>query len=254
MTIGDFYKKLTEIYPESDRASWDNDGLMCCCDLNTEVKKVLISLDATAEVLQYAKDGGFDALLVHHPLIFRPVSALVPDEAVPERVLFAVKNGISVISLHTRLDAGVNGVNEVLAELLSLSDVTSFGDADSPKLGRIGTAEDANVAELCGRIKKVLGVPYVHAYVANDKVSKVAVVGGAGADLYKEAMEAGADTLITGDVKYNCCLDARDSGINVLCAGHYFTEVPVLKTLERLAREIASAETEIFTGVPERNF
>lgn len=250
MTIRDFYEKLSELYPTSLSSSWDNDGLMCCPDSDREVKKVLVSLDATMEALEYAIEGGFDTVLTHHPLIFKGLKALNDGDIVGRRVLCAVKAGISVISLHTRLDAGEGGVNDTLASLLGLSDVYSFGDMDNPTLGRIGTTDLSTAEDLAKKIKEATGVPAVSSYVCRP-IKKVAVVGGGGGDLISDARRAGADTLVTGESGYNRSLDAGEDGMNVFIAGHYYTEAPVCNILKGLAESIAGAEAEIFEKAPE---
>ncbi|MBE6587123.1 MAG: Nif3-like dinuclear metal center hexameric protein [Ruminococcaceae bacterium] len=253
MTVIEFYTRLAELYPTSLSSSWDNDGLMCCPDLDAPVKRVLVALDATDAALSYAESEGFDLVLTHHPLIFKGLRALNGLDLVGRRVIKAMKAGISVISLHTRLDAGEGGVNDTLAALLGLSDIESFGDDDNPTLGRIGTTDLSDAGDFANRIKEATGVPTVTAYVSRP-VCRVAVVGGGGGDLIGDARRAGADTIVTGESGYNKSLDAGEDGMNVFIAGHYYTEAPVMKILEDLAKSIAGAETELYTKAPELFF
>lgn len=252
MTVIEFYNKLCELYPSNLSASWDNDGLMCCHDRNAPIKKVLVSLDATEVAIDYAKENGFDLLLTHHPLIFRGIKELNDFHTIGRRVLSAIGADISVISLHTRLDAGEGGVNHILASLLGLTDITEFGDSDCPTLGRIGSTDISSPNAFAEKIKNSLNAPSISAYIAGP-VHRVAVVGGAG-DLCNEALLAGADTLVTGECGYNKALDAAESGLNVFLAGHYFTEMPVCQKLKELSENLAGAETEVFTKIPEVHF
>jgi putative NIF3 family GTP cyclohydrolase 1 type 2 len=81
----------------------------------------------------------------------------------------------------------------------------------------------------------------------NGKVKRVALVGGSGGDMMNIAKEAGADTYLTGDAKHHEYLGAFDFGINLVCAGHFFTEYPVCEFLKSTLTGIASEfETEIF--------
>ncbi|MBQ4067061.1 MAG: Nif3-like dinuclear metal center hexameric protein [Clostridia bacterium] len=253
MTVLDFYNALSDLYPTSLSSSWDNDGLMCCPSLDAPVKRVLVSLDATLEAIEYAKNGSFDLILTHHPLIFKGLSALNGLDLTGRRVISAMNAGISVISLHTRLDAGEGGVNDILASLLSLTDVKTFGDEDNPSLGRIGTTTLCDHRDLAERIKEATGAPGVTVYACRP-VSRVAVVGGGGGDLIRDALRAGADTIVTGESGYNKSLDAGECGINVFLAGHYFTEMPVCQRLSSLAKDLAGAEVEIFSALPELFF
>lgn len=253
MTVFEFFNALTELYPSSLSSVWDNDGLMCCPWGDAPIKKVLVSLDATLEAIEYAKKGGFDLILTHHPLIFKGLKALNEYDITGRRVISAMQAGISVISLHTRLDAGPGGVNDTLAALLSLTDVEAFGDSDNPTLGRIGTTLLSSHGDFAKKIKDATGVPSVTAYVCRP-ISRVAVVGGSGGDLIGDALRAGADTLVTGECGYNKSLDAGENNINIFIAGHYFTEMPVCQKLKELSEKITGAETEIFKAVPELHF
>ena len=67
MTVKDLYCAMSERMPEHLRESWDNDGIMCCADSSYDVKNVLITLDVTEEVVDYAIDRNFDLIISHHP-------------------------------------------------------------------------------------------------------------------------------------------------------------------------------------------
>lgn len=244
MTITDFYSKIKELYPDSLRCEWDNDGIMCSDSLSKDVGKVLISLDATLPCLEYAKDNGYDLVLTHHPMIFKPVSSVCGDDAVAKRIIFCLKNGISVISLHTRLDAGKGGVNDTLAELLNLSEVSVFGDDEAPEIGRLGYTDISDGDLFADFVKEKVG-GNITKYISRP-VKKVALVGGAAIEYADVARRLGCDTFITGEGGYNKALDAFEGGINVILAGHYFTEAPVLGRLECLVKDILGCEREIF--------
>lgn len=253
MTVNEFYNNLSELYPSSLSSSWDNDGLMCCADKSKEVRRVLVSLDASMAAIQYAAENGFDTLLTHHPMIFHGLKSVTENDAVSRRVIKAINAGISVISLHTRLDAGAGGVNDCLCDALGLYDVIVFGDDENPSLGRIGTTEAKNTAELAAIIKKAIGVPSVQVY-GNLPTHRVAVVGGSGSDFAGAAKKYGADTIITGEVRHDEGMDFSEDEINVIGAGHYYTEFPVCTHLQKLAASIAGAYTEIFKTDPILNF
>ena len=74
-------------------------------------------------------------------------------------------------------------------------------------------------------------------YSGNRAVRRVAVLGGSGEDYIKAAIEDGADTFVSGQLGYHPMTDAPESGINLIEAGHYFTERPVLARLNELLRE-----------------
>ena len=252
MNINGFVERLKELYPDALACGWDNDGLMCSPGAVREVEKVLVALDATEEALNYAAEHGFDTVLVHHPLIFSKLGSVTPDENVARKVIFSLMNDISVVSLHTRLDAGDGGVNDCLAAALKLKDVVKFGDDESPDLGRIGSLESEVSAERFAEyVKERLGVErVVLSSVGDETVRRVAVVGGAGKDFIYPAKDAGADVLVTGEASYNAMLDAAENGIPVVAAGHYHTEAVVCGRLAELAFSMTGAVCEIFPYTP----
>ena len=128
MTVNELYKKLVARLPDSLAESWDNDGLMVCPDGDAPVRRVLLALDVTETVVDFAIENRFDLILTHHPLIFRPLSSLTEDTTVGRKVIKLIKSGIAVISFHTRVDRVDGGVNDVLADLLELSEVEPLGE------------------------------------------------------------------------------------------------------------------------------
>ncbi|MBI3948655.1 MAG: Nif3-like dinuclear metal center hexameric protein [Armatimonadetes bacterium] len=114
-------------------------------------------------------------------------------------------------------------------------------------LGRVGSlADPCSLAELVGRARERLSPANVA--VMGDparRIERVAVCGGSGGDLVDAAASAGADALLTGDVKHHQALRARDLGLAVVDASHYATERPVLDLLAARLREALPAEVEI---------
>jgi dinuclear metal center YbgI/SA1388 family protein len=97
-------------------------------------------------------------------------------------------------------------------------------------LGRVGKlVEPMPLKEFISRVKMTLGIEYVSVSGDQEKmIKKVAVCGGSGASLIQKAAFAGADVLVTGDVKYHDGQDALAAGIAVIDAGHFATEQPVV--------------------------
>lgn len=234
MTVGELYAALERRIPRALSCDWDNDGLMCCPDSDAHVGKVLVALDVTSDTVQRAIDGGYHVIVSHHPLIFRPLRAMELGNHVAGRVIDLVRAGISVMSFHTRLDAVEGGVNDTLADLLGLRDVTPFGEG----IGRVGTLNNAlTLCEFAEKVKSVTGAPAVISADAELAVRRVALLGGSGSDDVPAAIAAGADTYLTGELAYHWLADAKEAGINLLAAGHFYTENPVCGTLRRMLKE-----------------
>lgn len=221
-TVSMIYSELDERIPRSLSATWDNDGLLVCPNGKKEVKRVLLALDATSDVCDEGKD--YDLIITHHPVIFKPLREVGDTSPIPSKILKLIQNDTAVMSFHTRFDAACGGINDILSKKLGLLDITPFGDESSPTLGRIGTIEKTSPTELAMMVKDVLGSPFVLYTDAKKPISRVAVCGGDGGSFISPAIAARADALITGRGGYNSNIDARDAGLSIIEAGHYFTE------------------------------
>lgn len=244
MKFNELYKKLSELYPEALRCEWDNDGIMCAHSLDSEVKRVLISLDVTMDTVNYAIENGYDTIISHHPLVFRSQRSLTPLSFTQKKLIELIKGRVNVMSFHTRLDSANGGVNDVLAKKLGLSSiVVDSQDA----IGRIGLLEKEMTLEGFARqVKESLSSPVV-LFTGNKTVRKVYVVGGDGKDLIENAINAGCDTIVTGRGSYNTSVDACDMGINIVEAGHFYTEHPVCYAVKETVEElIPNAEALVY--------
>ena len=242
MTIREFYAALEERLPRSLSWDWDNDGISCAPDLDAPVKGILIALDPTEDAVEAAVEGGCNVLLTHHPMLFRGLKTVDGHDTGSRKVIRLVQNGITAMAFHTRLDAADGGVNDCLAACLGLSDVEPFGDnangAGKP-IGRVGNLPCEMTAEAFAEIvKKALNLPAVIFAGCGKPVRRVAVLGGAGDDDIFAAVAAGADAYVTGELRYHQLCDAPYGEINLIMAGHYHTEAPVLPRLAALCGEV----------------
>lgn len=224
MKLFELNKILEEKIPKDYSCEWDNDGLMCATDMSAEVHKVLCTLDVTEVALKYAAENGFDTVISHHPMIFRPIGAVTPENHVSRKAIFALQNNINVFSFHTRFDTMPGGINDLLAEKLGLQNVRVFGDGEDDT-GRIGElCTEVSINDFCQQLKNVLGCDTVSYSKRKDTVKTVAVLGGSGKDFIKGAKAAGADVLVSGELGYNNMSEAAEMGISLVEAGHFFTE------------------------------
>lgn len=246
MTYYELYTKLSELYPKELSCEWDNDGMMCAIDLNSNVKRVLISLDVTMDTVDYAIDNGFDTIISHHPLVFRSQKSLIPLNYTQEKLIKLIKHNICVMSFHTRLDATQNGVNDTLAGILGVINLEV--DKCDP-VGRIGElSREMELSTFAENVKIALHSPFV-LYNGKRTVKKIYLVGGDGKGLIENAILHGADTILTGRASYNTIIDANDMNLNIVEAGHFFTENPICKVIEKDVLNICSAlKTEIYNS------
>ncbi len=245
----ELYNYLNETIPASLSCDWDNDGIMCSGDTEKEVKKVLIALDITEKVVEKAANEGFDTIISHHPMIFKKIGAVEPSVASAKKAITLIKNDISAMSFHTRLDALSGGVNDILCRKIGLKNAIPFGPVGE-EMGRIGTLDaPMEIEDFCEKLKKSLNTPFVLASSCGKKVQRVALLGGDGKDFVNSAIMSGADTYLSGRISYNIMVDAPEMGINLIEAGHYFTEAPVCEILSELVKKADnSIEIEIINS------
>ena len=235
-TVRDILQYVETLAPGYMKESWDNVGLLCG-SRNQTVTKILVALDPFEGVCREAKEIGAELIVTHHPLIFMPAKSITDETSVGRAVMYLCCHGISAINAHTNLDCTPGGVNDVLAAALGLSGVQVINpkgvDADGIAWGlmRSGEVPEQPLESFLKTVKAALGCEGLR-YVSGGKpVRRVAVGGGGCAGGLAEAFEAGCDTFVTADVKYNQFWDAHDLGLNLIDAGHFYTENPVVAVL-----------------------
>ena len=249
-TVADILGYMETIAPSSMKEDWDNVGLNCG-RLDREVTKLLVALDPLEEVCREAKDWGAELLVTHHALIWKP-GFITDRDPQGRRVLFLAENGIAHINAHTNLDCAPGGVNDCLAAVLGLSHVEVIEPRGTDEFNRPwgllrwGTVEPQPLAAFLGTVKAALSCEGLRYVDGGKPVRKVAVGGGACAGAMGQAVDAGCDTFVTADVKYNQFRDAHDLGLNLIDAGHFHTESPVCALLaEKLQAQFPEIQVEI---------
>ena len=248
MTVEQLIKALDERIPKQLSEPWDNDGGDVVPDKNATVSGVLCALDCTSVAINRAIELGCNVIVTHHPLVFKPLGAIVCDDSVGKRVIECIKRGISVISFHTRLDIIEGGVNDTLADIIGLKNVESF-----ISYGRIGDVDEIGFSDFANHIANSLSLCECSLSLvrSRDTVKRVALVSGCGKDEIGDAFFAGADTFITGEVMHNHMIDCKEMGMNLICGTHYATERIVLPVLKGIVEELAPTYVLDFTREDE---
>ena len=222
--VRDIEGYLFELAPRGLAQSWDNVGLLVG-EAGRVVKRVLVSLDITAQVVREAQDLCCDLIVAHHPVMncaWHPVQSIRDDTSQGRLLRALLQNHIAAICMHTNMDAARGGVNDALAAALGL---TGTAPAEENGIERIGTLPSPMPLEqFLPHIKGCLSANGLRYAVGGNPVHRVAVGGGACGDFFIRAMELGCDTFVTADVKYNQFLDAAELGLNLIDAGHFPTE------------------------------
>ena len=108
-------------YPPSLAEEWDNVGLQVG-DPAAPLERVLIALDVTAATLSEAQSHNVQAIVSHHPLIFRPLKNITTLDPNSRLLMQAISANIAIIAVHTNLDCGADGLNDWLARRLGIDD------------------------------------------------------------------------------------------------------------------------------------
>ncbi len=245
-TVNDILACIHTFAPEYMKEDWDHVGLNCGHG-DRHVRKILVALDPFMDVCKEAKETGADLIVTHHALIWTP--GFVTDQDEQGRcTLFLIENHIACINAHTNLDCAPGGVNDILAAQLGLENITVIdpkgADAHGKPFGllRSGTVPAQPLSAFLAHVKKQLACPGLRYVDGGKPVRMVAVGGGACAGEMDKAAAAGCDTFVTADVKYNQFWQAKELGLNLIDAGHFFTENPVC---QYLARQLRSAFPDI---------
>lgn len=245
MTVSDVLDYLWELAPREGAEPWDNVGHLVGRG-NAQVTKILVALDITSAVIQDAKEMGAELIVSHHPLIWDAHKQVTDCVYQQDKVLTLIENGIAAICMHTNLDEAMDGVDDTLVETLGLTAQAHLAEG---KIGHICTLEEEMpLKDFLHLVKDRLEANGLRYCDGGKPVKKVATGCGACAEYLEDAIRAGCDTFVTGDVKHNYWIDALGQGINLIDAGHYSTENPIVKKLaEKLSvrfPEIQVAQTK----------
>ena len=227
ITVKNISDYIDFIAPYNTKCQWDNCGVLVG-DKDKEVRKIGFTLDLTSEVLADAKENNVDLIITHHPIIFRPVKNFLKGNLAYDLAV----SGISAVSAHTNFDCAMGGVNDVLCELLGITNSKGVPDEECPiPMARIGDIKPMNSSDFAKKVADVLGT-VCRVADGENIIKKVAVCGGSGADdLIFTAAEMGADAVVTGEIKHHIFLAAKEIGITAIMAGHFETENPAVSAL-----------------------
>ncbi len=255
-TVADILNYVETLAPRAMKMDWDNVGLLCG-SRSTPVTKILVALDPFEGVVDEAAAMGAELIVTHHPLIFRPVPNVTDETSIGRGIMKLCRHGISAINAHTNLDQAPGGVNDVLAQTLGLRNIQVINprglDAEGRPWGLLHCGETTaqSLDSFLEAAKAVLHCEGLRFVSSGKSVQKVAVGGGSCADGMLDALAAGCDTFVTADVKYNQFWDAHDLGLNLIDAGHFHTENPVIPVL---ATKIAAQFPEIEVKISETHW
>ena len=282
--------KLLDLQSPSTYAyDWDNVGLLVGSK-EKQVRRIYVALDATDETIKEAIETESDMLLTHHPMIFKGLKKVNSDDFIGRRVIELIKHDIAYYAMHTNFD--IFGMADLAAEQMQLTDTTvlqvtgisketltrvknsgSIRSADTDRkidlmaataigIGRVGNLpQEMTLEECAGYVKKIFDVDTVKVFgcpggenaTAAFPIRRVAICPGSGKSVINDALKAGAQVLITGDIDHHEGIDAAAQGMAVIDAGHYGLEKIFIPYMKQYLEE-KLPEVEVIAQEPRQPF
>ena len=244
ITVGEVAEIMSVLAPAEYEYTedYDNIGLLLG-DKSSLVDRVVCCLDVTESVIDEAASLGAQLIVSHHPVIYGSINRITADDVLGRKILKAAHYGISIYAAHTNLDFAPGGINDYVAGLLGLINIKPLVLYNDGKAG-FGRVGDLSSSVYCSVLKgevetvlrdsyvRMVGEPYA-------QVSRVAVInGGGGGDVkyVQAAIAAGADCLITADVKHHVAVYAKDNGLTVIEPQHFTMEYVYISRLVQILR------------------
>ena len=215
---------LEKKYPADAAEDWDNVGLLTGDDTN-EISHVFLALDLTEETLAEAIEDGADMIITHHPMIFSGIKKINNHNFTGRKIIKLIQKEIGYYAMHTNYD--------VLG--MAVLSVTDERNGEVQGFGRVGDLpEEMTLRAYAQLIKKSLKLNDVKVYGDLDaKVKRAAVCTGSGKSMIKDAIKAGADVYVTGDIDHHTGIDTVAQGLALIDAGHYGTEYVFMDAMKK---------------------
>lgn len=257
--LSDVIAIIEDRYDPAWAESWDAVGLVCG-DPDQRVERVMFAVDPVAAVVDEAVAWGAGLLVVHHPLLLRPVSSVAATTPKGRLIHRLITAGVALYTAHTNADVADPGVSDALAHAVGLTGplrpLAPASDEPRRGLGRVGSlSRPLSLRQFAARV--VAGLPATAAgiRVAGDPdrtVHTVAVSGGAGDSLLAAARAAAVDVFLTADLRHHPASEFGEyDGPALIDAAHWATEWPWLADAERLVAGALSVRTRVSTLVTD---
>lgn len=238
--VKDIAKAIEDFAPKTLQEHYDNTGLQIG-NPEMKVSAVLLCLDVTEEILDEAIKRECNMIVSHHPLLFSGLKHITGSTPTERIVIKALRHNIAIYASHTNLDSAVEGVSYEIAHSLNMTNLRVLcPNPEFPHagLGIVGDITPTPKLEFLRKVKDTLNVVNLKYSSQSPQivVKRVALCGGAGASMIKDAIAAGADALLTGDLKYH---DFTGYGYAILLAdiGHYESELCSRRLLSKIIRD-----------------
>lgn len=249
VTVGKLAQYMETLAPCRLAEDWDNVGLLVG-NSTYDVRRVLLALDATMDVVNEAVQKDCQMLITHHPITRSGLKQINDSSVLGKKIMTLIENKIALYSAHTNLDNTDGGVNDTLCTLLGIEvtkiDKAENGDNKTVRYGKL--ASPMTFGALASRVKDALELQYLPTVGPFERVVEtVALVGGNGIGYMSQVLASGVDVFITGDIRYHDGNTAIEENLCMIDFTHYGSEVTITKRLQEylskaMAEDGCSAE------------
>lgn len=257
-TLADLRQVTNRFWPADTAEAWDRVGLVAGRD-DAPLRRVLLAVDAVRATVDEAIGWQADVMLTHHPLMLRGVHSVAEDTSKGALIADLIRGNCALLSAHTNADAPEQGVSDVIARELGLTDSAPIEPGINPVagLGRVGhLTEPMTLRSFAERVAAVLPATATGIRVAGDAdrtVQRVALCGGAGDSFLSHPAVTGADVYVTSDLRHHPAQESLEQsavtgGPALIDVSHWASESLWLRTAARqLEAELPGVEFRVST-------
>ena len=233
--VADIIQLVAKLAPLELAETWDNCGLQVGAG-EWPVQKIWVALDPLPDVIAAAGQSRVDMVITHHPLLVRPLQTLDLATSLGRVIEAAIVHHTAIYAAHTNLDSARDGLNDILARRIGLTQLSTLVPAANPTnasdpllqlgLGRVGRlSKKVTVRQLADHLKSCLNIKTVK--VAGDqhlKVEHVAICSGSGGSLLDDFLNSHAQVYVSGDLRYHQARSVEAAGRALIDVGHFASE------------------------------
>ncbi|MDR2088471.1 MAG: Nif3-like dinuclear metal center hexameric protein [Clostridiales Family XIII bacterium] len=244
-------QQIERIAPPERALDWDNTGVQINVGA-AEIKRVLVTLDITEEIIREARALNVDFILAHHPLIFHRLQKIDGGNVAGRQIIELIRAGISVYAAHTSFDVVYGGNNDYLCEVLELQKIRRVlpeEEGAGEIIGKIGNLKrEMRLAEVCDLLRERLCIDRRLPAVGDPsaRILKVGLCAGGGGEQIEAFAANGCSLYITGDVRHHEALLAAEKGICLIDAGHFDTEWLFVRNFAEKLRTAVGDVAEVY--------
>jgi dinuclear metal center YbgI/SA1388 family protein len=213
------------------------------------VGKIAFGVSASLACIERAAACGAQMLITHHGLLW---GRSAPFAGPLKRKLAALlKSDMSLCAWHLPLDGHKEvGNNAQLLKMLGAKGLKPFGEHHGQTIGFSGTfPKPLSIGDLAAALAIKLDAEPLCFRFGTEKIRTAGVISGGAATMFDQAVAAGLDVYITGEVSEQSQELARETRSNFIAAGHYNTEKPGVLALAAVLEKKFKVKTE-FIDVP----